>query len=570
MRKGLVTLGVVALVLAVSPSFAEAPILSCLPDVVISDAEENSQTADYNLFIFSKALNLDEYVQDGDTPVDTLRWAGFDSNDLITINGIRLNDPNAITVLEPGASDLRAVAQEATFVNHVWYGDTGATSPSAGAVSETFIEINVSDGTTSGQGTMKVTTVNATMDVGDPDAVLPVEQQSFDFAADEQGWKWFDITTTDISPAGHGHAAGALTMTEPTAHTTIIFGGWESPQDPADAVTPKMGCIMRARFQIASDQAVAADNPGMRFRALTFHVVDAGGGNWGVDFLNKDTTSNDWVQYGTIGFIMGSGDYDSRVPGTGSEYTLLTYPLQVADTLLSEEPGSPVIVYFAGDMLDLEGAIETDSGTYSIDSVVIDGIDRPDMGAGTTIAGMSTADFSTGWIRGAKPIPPATTVRSDMANLGTDMTITVNVGEERFEAFTEQETGVPLVPGQYVRVAFTVTSTEAPTGDQGPTCSVGVTSSAFLYTAQQTLTGGGLFSHLSSTPTVMEVWLVAPTEKASTPGQTEEMKALFKSFLETNSVPQFPSGRFVSGTITCSEVQTEAFELTGMGLVPAP
>ena len=53
MRKGLVTLGVVALVLAVSPSFAEAPLLTCLPDIVISDVEQNSATADANLFVFS-------------------------------------------------------------------------------------------------------------------------------------------------------------------------------------------------------------------------------------------------------------------------------------------------------------------------------------------------------------------------------------------------------------------------------------------------------------------------------------------------------------------------------------
>jgi hypothetical protein len=50
MRKGLVvTLGVVALIFVVSPSFALAPLITCIPDITISDVEQNAATVDNNI-----------------------------------------------------------------------------------------------------------------------------------------------------------------------------------------------------------------------------------------------------------------------------------------------------------------------------------------------------------------------------------------------------------------------------------------------------------------------------------------------------------------------------------------
>jgi len=49
-----------------------APIISCIPDIIISDADQKS--ADRNLFIFENALNLDELVRD-DTAASLLKWS---------------------------------------------------------------------------------------------------------------------------------------------------------------------------------------------------------------------------------------------------------------------------------------------------------------------------------------------------------------------------------------------------------------------------------------------------------------------------------------------------------------
>jgi hypothetical protein len=652
MRKGLVTLGVVALVLAVSPGFAEAPLLSCLPDLVVSDLEENTQTDDTNLFIFQDAIDLDEYVEDadtaddqlrwsfietsapggtieingigsnpaatqpddllepgafnirsttslitvvnaawygidpgadgetteatiemyvsdGDTPLPSLRWSGIDPAGMVEINGILLNNPGVDTT-EPGAEDLRAADDMMSLRNAAWFG----TDPGAGAVTETLVEIYVSDGTSVTQQTMKVTTVNATNDTGQGDAITPVELASYDFAADEQGWTFAGAPSgsTIISSAGNAHVPGALTLTEPTAHTTIIFGSYESPKDPTNAVTPKLGCIIRARYQLSSDQTNPTATPGIRLNGSTNHVIESTPGVWDPNFGNQDFTSLDQVQVQTQDFFMTGGEFDGRVPGTGQEYTLLVFPRQVEETLLSDNPVEPVVTFVTCDLLDLEGTVGSDSGTMSIESVVIDGVDRPSLGAGTAVAGLTMSDFSTGWITGIKEIPGGTGI--DQAGLtvttGADLSIAVQPGNEWFEAFAEMATGVTLVPGQYYRVAFSCTTTATPAGDQSPTVQTIVQSESFVYGALKELKGGSLFSRLTATASLMELWFVAPSEKTSTPGLTEGMKANFKSYLETNSVPQFPSGRFVSATVACTEIQAEAFVMTPMGLAPAP
>jgi hypothetical protein len=561
MRKGLVTLGVVALVLAVSPSFAEAPILSCLPDIVVSDLGLGGQTADTDMFIFSDAVNLDDLVFDADTADDQLRWSGIDPAGEIEINGIML-DNAGVDTLNPGASDLRDVSALATIRNATW----DAAPPGAGTTGETIIELYVSDATTVTQGSMKITTVDTDGTTGSQaDAVLPPVVANYTFDSGAEGWNWFEEPAWIIPT--HSATGGALTMTEPATHDSIVFGAYESPQDPALAVMPKLGCIQAARYQIASSgSASPAATPGFRLRGASVHVIDVGGGVWQPDFGSLDFNSLDQVQYGTIDFIMNApgGDYDGRVPGAGQEYSVMCFPRQIAENLLSDNAASPVIHYFSADLLDLEGGVEFDSGTLSVDSIVVESIDRPEIGTGTAVPGMTfaTADFASGWATGTKALLPPAPIAGSVTPTATASGLAIDVGTQAgmFEAWCENTAGAAIEPGRTYRMAFWCTSTEQPGSNAGPLVRVNLDSSAFIWSAVKELKGGSLLCRLNDQPSLMELWAVAPSEKASTPGQTEPMKLKFSSYQADNSVPAWPVQTTVEGTVAVTSIDTEVFD----------
>jgi len=553
MRKGLVTLGVVALVLAVSPGFAEAPILSCLPDIVISDVEQNSQTADSNLFIFSDALSFDEYVEDADTADNVLRWSGIATPGDIAINGILLDDLG-VNTLEPGAQDLRAAAATASFSDETW----NATPPTTdGETKETMVTLYVSDGTTVTEGVMKVISVNTVNDTGPGDEVVAAPLATYDFASNEQGWNWFDVDPT-LPAASHAYAGGSLTMTEAGAAGVLSFGAWESPQNPAVAVAPKLGCIVRARYHVSSTGVVSpTKSPGLRLRGATVRVIDSGGGVWIPDFLAEDYNSLDQVFVGTVDFFM-SADYANRVPGTGNDYTMYVFPRQVAESLDNSDPAAPIVHYFTADLLDTDG--DGDGGTYNIESVQIDGIDRPELGAGTAVPELTFTDFSSGWSAGVQQLPPGPINQTGLvASAGANLTITVASGNQWFIAYAEHTNGVSLESGKIYRLAYSMTSSELPGGDKGPLIRVNVDGSTFLWNAYKELDGGSLLARLTSTPSLMELWIEAPPELVSTPGLTEPMKPKINSYLATN-VASWPFFRLVSGTVQCTGLQTEVFD----------
>jgi hypothetical protein len=80
---------------------AVAPVVSDIPDVVISDSEDNIGGTDNNYFVFTNAFQFDNFVTDGDTPVNTLKWSfdegtdvnGDSSTQYFTINN---KNPNAV------------------------------------------------------------------------------------------------------------------------------------------------------------------------------------------------------------------------------------------------------------------------------------------------------------------------------------------------------------------------------------------------------------------------------------------------------------------------------------------
>jgi len=108
MKKGLLTLAIVAIALLCSSVYAYAPIIGDIPDVLIGDQEDNGPggVPDINFFRFTNAFNFDEYVtadpMDPDfatTYPQIVRWSFLaGSTSLVKINGINILDDEADSI----------------------------------------------------------------------------------------------------------------------------------------------------------------------------------------------------------------------------------------------------------------------------------------------------------------------------------------------------------------------------------------------------------------------------------------------------------------------------------------
>lgn len=561
MRKGLViTLGVVALVLVVSPGFATAPIISCVPDIIVSDFED-SQTIDNNLFIFADALDLDAHVTDSDTTNPALlRWSFIQS----TGPAIEINDIGSNTsgnTVAPGAFDIRAASNLMSVRNVDWSPSTG-TMPfpdPTGSPADSMIELYVSDGTNEDSQLVTITSIDENA-AGPGDRLVPTPDISYPFTASAESWTQFLATNpgvvADATLAHNAAAGGSLDMTEVSAPTSteVVFGAWENPKDPAVAASPRFGCIMRTRYQVRSS-VDGATCPGFRTRAVTTHVVDSGVPSVGYipDFTNQDINSDLTVNYFTpdFGYVAG------REPGTaGKTYDMLSWPQQT-DTLMS----TTVITYVTADLLDLDRSFSDDAGTLSVDQVDIDGVSRPVDGTGRAEPALSfSGNFDT-WpalaggtgvvpVAGGTHVPPTFTVTA------AEVSLNVQTGAQFFDA-AALSSPVALDVGRYYRVTFTVSSSATPGGaDFGPTFRLGMVSSAFAYSVDKNLPGGGLLSAISATQEPFEVWMQAPPAAGT---QTEPIAVRFQSWL-LGSNTGFPFNKNVSGTIRCHGVLTESFD----------
>ena len=547
MRKGLVvTLGVVALVCVVSPGFALAPIISCVPDIIISDTEDNTQTDDLNFFIFSDALDLDDMVQDADDLPSDIRWSFLETSpgNSIRINGILSNTGSLI---EPGAFDLRTVSQYATFENILWSG-TATTETTM----DSMITLVASDGTGSDTADIIVTTennVSATPDVGPPnDGVRIPSAHSFLFDT-QDNWEFYTfagLTAPSASSAGGGSAQ----VTRGAAQTPIVYGTWESSKDPqyAAPLQARTGCVMRARYQLRSPDGQVS--PGFRLRAFWVKVeYVASMSLWVTSFTDQDFNAEQQMVYATFDGMHIAG----REPGTaGQEYTMLYLPEQT-DTL--ETTG---IIYLAFDMLDndtMPGA--NDQGTLYVDQIDVDWIDNPSIGNGRAETAMSTTDFSA-WVTGITQIAAGWNSTSlQISATASGISITVMPANMLFEAVARSP-GMALESGRYYRVTYMVTSTQTPGGPFGPTVRAAINSLDYVYGCNKDLGGGGLLSAFDATPRPYQVWVQAPSPSTAGSSMTEDMSLIFESYLLGNPNPQF--GKVVQGTVTCSEVITESWD----------
>jgi hypothetical protein len=116
MKRGLLTLTIVAIALLCSSVYAYAPVIGNIPDIIIGDMEDNGTSCgltDLNFFRFTDAFNFDEYVtaETGDPDAGTtypqiVRWSFLATNTgLLKINGIATL-ADASESIEPGLKEL--------------------------------------------------------------------------------------------------------------------------------------------------------------------------------------------------------------------------------------------------------------------------------------------------------------------------------------------------------------------------------------------------------------------------------------------------------------------------------
>lgn len=540
MRKGLVvTLGVVALVFVVTPGFALAPIITCVPDIIISDVEDNSQTSDANFFIFQDALDLDDLVVDADDPSSTIRWSFLEPAQTLEINGLQ-SDP-LLNTLEPGANDLRAVSQFATFENVVWGGGAAGTDAST----DTMITLIASDGTATDSVDIMVTTVSdntSSYTDGPGDSLSIPAGVQYTWTTTGGDWDFYDFTGVQ---APNSSVNNALVVTQTTAMTDpLVYGSWESTKDPASALQPKRGCVMRARYQLTSPDGQSC--PGFRMRANWHKVTFNTQFNlWILDLTDQDFNAEQQLVYATFDGLHIAG----REPGTsGQTYTLLYYPEQT-DTV-----DTTGVVYLAFDLLDNDTFPNAaDNGALSCSQIDIDHFDNPAIGAGRQ--DYDTTDFA-GWVDGVTKIFDTWNTSGLSVTHGAGgVVITVQSTNRDFEAVSHSP-DIALDSGRYYRATFMVTSSQTPGGPFGPTVRGSIASSTFIFSNQKDLKGGGLLSAFDSTPRPYHVWVQAPSEQAG--GQTEPMWMIFESYLTDNPSPFFPS-KTIQGTVTCTRALLESW-----------
>jgi hypothetical protein len=165
MSKGLkVTLMMVAIALIGYRAMAEAPVISEIPDVIITD---DSAVTGSNGFVYPDAINLDNYVTDDATADADIKWSFMiDTTDTVdyTLNGAASlvdadvtgalpNNPGAksITTVAGGEADLDTNARTVTFRNYSATPLTGApevTYGTDGYVNNKVVTLFASDGTT--------------------------------------------------------------------------------------------------------------------------------------------------------------------------------------------------------------------------------------------------------------------------------------------------------------------------------------------------------------------------------------------------------------------------------------
>lgn len=272
-------LTVVAFALIGSIVFAYAPVMKPLPNVYIGDMEDWWGTVDTNLFIFSDAFNLDDYVTDEDTTISELAWSFWEGGaGGLQLNGItELDNPSDAVNAKALGKDIRSVKATVDFwdIKDVPVGGSIGTypdispSPSLPWPDPTdplneWVTMFVSDGSFVDSKQMWVEARDDTFDEFSPTTAW-VEVYSADFEGDTNGWTFtgLAISSGDVSCAEATSSYDGFRLGIATDNVTSRFGWWSSP---GGAVAYEANKLYKFTWTLTSN--ATADNvvPTARFR----------------------------------------------------------------------------------------------------------------------------------------------------------------------------------------------------------------------------------------------------------------------------------------------------------------
>jgi hypothetical protein len=284
-------------------------------------------------------------------------------------------------------------------------------------------------------------------------------------------------------------------------------------------------------------------------RAAWTKVFEAPGVGWAPDFLDLDINTRSWVVYQTPPFGLS---VPGREPGAaGQEYTVLFWPVQT-QTLMTTES----IVLISADILDMTA---DNAGTLWINQVDVDGFGNPPMGSGRAepdhTYGASGKAFSN-WTPAIADLGGGNITGVSATPSAGQVAISFGPTNNLFEASLTGDPA-PMESGRYYRIVWTLTASTG-TGQQLPTARLGVASSRLAYSVDYELEGHGLLARIDTTPTDMEMWMVAPSEAEAGTGLTEDMQVRLDSWVGLQ--PFAVTTRNVAGTLTATEVVTESFD----------
>jgi len=218
MNKGLMSLFAAMITLAgVSNTFATAPTIGNIPDIVIGDAENNGPS-DNNFFVFPNAFVFDDYASDDVTPTNQLKWSFDEGNPVeashwYEVNGIApvhvgttaaAGDTSVTAAHVLPANDLRVASPNASFRDVVFSPTSGGSgpfpTPSADHSNGKVVTFYVSDGTYAASKDILVKTIDNASDSATQEVPGVTPFSSDTFSTDNRnanGWTTGGATSGD-------------------------------------------------------------------------------------------------------------------------------------------------------------------------------------------------------------------------------------------------------------------------------------------------------------------------------------------------------------------------------------
>jgi hypothetical protein len=190
MKKGLLITLVVAVALLSSSSFAYAPVLNNIPDIIIGDHEQGDTN---NFFVFSEAFVFDTYVTDRDSTISLLKWSynktGQTSGaaQTIVINNMAEESSNFV---DP-TNNLRNGFTTASFRNDTLSPRTKTTLPYPDPtlpIANVYLALYVSDGTFTDSQEITVYTADNGVDGYSNIGISPTYTETWDTADNWEHW----------------------------------------------------------------------------------------------------------------------------------------------------------------------------------------------------------------------------------------------------------------------------------------------------------------------------------------------------------------------------------------------